>query len=133
MLLNNGTCPNTGSRILHESTVETMFSNQIPQFPDFGRQGISAVIPHDTHPIAELYPAQPRHHPQGWGLSFMLTLEATEQGRGPNSGSWSGMANCYWWVDRSKGVAGFLGTQIVPFAGLSLKLRSITKHLATTN
>ncbi|KIW87187.1 uncharacterized protein Z519_12298 [Cladophialophora bantiana CBS 173.52] len=115
-LLNGGLSPTTNARILRSSTVDIMFLNQIPQFPDFARKGIPSALPEDTNPIPELYPSQPHHQPQGWGLSFMLTLEPTPQGRGPFSASWAGMANCYWWADRHKGVGGFVGTQIVPFA-----------------
>ncbi|EXJ66151.1 uncharacterized protein A1O5_10767 [Cladophialophora psammophila CBS 110553] len=118
-LLNGGLSPTTNARILRSSTVDIMFLNQIPQFPDFARKGIPSALREDTNPIPELYPSQPHHQPQGWGLSFMLTLEPTPQGRGPFSASWAGMANCYWWADRHKGVGGFVGTQIVPFAGES--------------
>ncbi|OAP57940.1 hypothetical protein AYL99_08678 [Fonsecaea erecta] len=118
-LLNGGASPVTGARILQPSTVDAMFENQIPEFPNFARQGIPAAVPDETYPIAELYPAQPHHLPQGWGLSFMLTLQPTVEGRGPGTGSWAGMANCYWWADRIKGVGGFIGTQILPFAGSS--------------
>lgn len=38
MLLNDGTYPKTGNKILEKETVDEMFTNQIPQFPDFGRQ-----------------------------------------------------------------------------------------------
>lgn len=27
---------------------------------------------------------------------------------------WMGLANCFWWIDREKGVAGFLGSQVIP-------------------
>lgn len=109
-----------------------MFENQIPEFPNFGRQGIPAAIPEEIYAIQELYPNQPHHHPQGWGLSFMLTLEPTIQGRGPNTASWSGLPNCYWWVDRSKGVGGFIATQIFPFAGLiTISFLEPDAHLLT--
>lgn len=95
-----------------------MHENQIPHLPNFAREHITPAIPEETYPITEYYPAQPHHQPQGWGLSFMLTLEPTPQGRGPFTACWSGMANLYWWADRHKGVGGFIGTQIVPFAGV---------------
>jgi hypothetical protein len=129
-LLNGGTSPTTGSQILEASTVDLMFENQIPQFPNFARKGIPAAIPQETWPIPELYPAQPHHQPQGWGLTFMLTIEPTPQGRGSLSASWAGMANCYWWADRQKGVGGFIATQILPFAGkrslMDKKVRQIS-------
>lgn len=36
MLLNNDTHPKMGNKILEKETVDEMFTNQIPQFPDFG-------------------------------------------------------------------------------------------------
>jgi hypothetical protein len=38
MLLNDGTHPGTGAQILKKETVDTMFTNQIPDMPNFGRQ-----------------------------------------------------------------------------------------------
>jgi hypothetical protein len=30
--------------------------------------------------------------------------------------AWAGLANSYYWIDRTKGVGGVLSTQILPFA-----------------
>jgi hypothetical protein len=38
-LLNDGVSPKTGNRILKKETVDAMWENQIPQFPDFARNG----------------------------------------------------------------------------------------------
>ena len=92
-----------------------MFTNQIPQFPNFGRQGIPAAKPDLTNPIPNLYP-QPTEQEQGWGISFMMTIHPGLTGRGPNTGWWAGLANLYWWCDREKGIAGILASQILPFA-----------------
>ncbi|KAL2853466.1 beta-lactamase family protein [Aspergillus pseudoustus] len=130
VLLNDGTSPTTNARILQPSTVKEMFENHIPSFPNFARKGIPAAQPQHTFPIPELYPSQPHDKPQGWGLSFMLTLHPTSQGRGPFTGSWAGMCNSYWWADRSHGVGGFIGTQIVPFFDLkAVQLAEETERL----
>lgn len=101
-----------------------MFENQIPEFPDFGRQGIPAGKPEHTNPLPEMYP-QEGNPAQGWGLSFMITHEAGATGRGRNtgmyrfsclsmrkltllSGWWAGIANLFWWCDRERGVAGMV-------------------------
>ncbi|MCJ1366635.1 hypothetical protein MMC16_005765 [Acarospora aff. strigata] len=115
-LLNDGLSPTTNNRILQSSTVQKMFSNQIPEFPDFGRNNIPAVKPDLTNPITELYP-QPPEQPQGWGLTFMLTIHPGATGRGNNTGWWAGLPNLFWWCDREKGVAGIICSQILPFAG----------------
>ncbi len=118
-LLNDGLSPTTNKRILQAQTVQQMFTNQIPQFPDFGRNPIPAVKPELTNPIPELYP-QPPEQPQGWGLTFMLTLHPGATGRGKSTGWWAGLPNLFWWCDREGGVAGIIASQILPFAGESL-------------
>jgi CubicO group peptidase (beta-lactamase class C family) len=84
-LLNNGTSPTTGKQILRKETVEEMFSNQIPDMPNFARNEIQDAIPELTNKIPELYP-QPHDQPQGWGLTFMLTISPGATGRGASTG-----------------------------------------------
>jgi hypothetical protein len=45
-----------------------MFQNQIPEFPDFGRQGIPPSKSDLTNAIPDLYPGKE----QGWGVSCSL-------------------------------------------------------------
>ncbi|TKA62136.1 hypothetical protein B0A49_09306 [Cryomyces minteri] len=113
-LLNDGTSPTTNAQILKPETVAKMFENSIPQFPDFARQGIPAAKCDQTNPLPELYP-QEGQPAQGWGLSFMLTLEAGATGRGKSTAHWAGLPNLFWWCDREKGVAGIIASQVVPF------------------
>lgn len=91
-LLNDGTSPKTSKQILKPETVKEMFENQIPQHPHFSRVGIPAGKSEQTNPIPELYP-QEGNPPQGWGLSFMLTIEPGATGRGRNTAWWAGIAN----------------------------------------
>ncbi|KAH8646179.1 beta-lactamase [Xylariales sp. PMI_506] len=113
VLLNDGTCPKTGVKLLEKSTVDEMFRNQVPQFPDLGRQGIPAAKPDLTNVIPDIYPV-PGKPPQGWGLTFMITESPT--GRPKTAGWWAGLPNMYWWCDRENGVAGIVCSQILPFA-----------------
>jgi CubicO group peptidase (beta-lactamase class C family) len=115
-LLNDGVSPTTGNRILKKETVDAMWENQIPEFPDFARQGLSPANPLYANPAPEFYP-QGGNPPQGWGLSFFLTIQAGETGRGRNTGWWAGISNQFWWCDREKGVAGMICGQILPFGG----------------
>lgn len=46
----------------------------------------------------------------------MLTIEPGFTGRGKNTAWWAGIANLFWWVDREKGVAGMMASQVMPFA-----------------
>jgi len=116
-LLNDGTSPTTGKQILQKSTVEEMFTNQIPDKPNFGRQAIPASKPHLTNPVGELYPI-PGNGPQGWGLTFMLTSGQT--GRSDGTAQWAGLPNLWWWCDREKGVGGIICSQILPFADMKV-------------
>lgn len=113
-LLNNGTSPTTNARILSEDSIKTMFTNSIPQFPDFGRQGTPAAKPELTSPLPEMYP-QAGNPPQGWGVTFMITHEEGATGRGRDTVWWAGLANLFWWVDRENGVAGMIAGQVLPF------------------
>lgn len=118
VLLNDGVSPTTGARLLKKSTVDSMFVNQIPSMPDFGRQGIPAANPILTNPIPEIYPfTRDPKAPQGWGLTFMLTLEDRGlTGRKKGTAHWGGLANLWWWADRESGVAGLICSQFFPFA-----------------
>lgn len=117
MLLNDGVSSQTGNRILQKSTVDEMFRNQIPQFPDFGRQGITAAKKHLTNDLPDLSPNPGK--PQGWGLSFMLA-GSSPTGRSETTASWGGLANLFWWADRENGVGGMIATQILPFADMKV-------------
>ncbi|CRG86869.1 beta-lactamase family protein [Talaromyces islandicus] len=114
MLLNNGTCPRTGAEILRKETVDDMFQNQIPQFPNYSRQGIPASKPELTLPIPQLYPVE-GDPPQGWGITFMKS-NGGPTGRSKDTAHWAGLANLWWWCDRENGIAGMVCTQILPFA-----------------
>ncbi|KAK8067401.1 beta-lactamase family protein [Apiospora hydei] len=114
MLLNDGTCPRPGAKILSKDTVEEMFRNQVPEFPGLGRQGIPAAVPELTNPVPDLYPVEGKP-PQGWGLTFMQS-NGGATGRSTGTGHWAGLANTWWWCDRENGVAGMVCTQILPFA-----------------
>jgi hypothetical protein len=94
--------------------VEEMFRNQVPQFPNLGRQIFFDAKPDLTNIIYDFYHV-PGNPPQGWGLTFMKS-NGGSTGRSKGVAHWAGLANCWWWCDREKGVAGILCTQILPFA-----------------
>ena len=112
-LLNDGTSPRTHKKILNKETVDELFRNQIPEFPNFGRQLIPAAKADLTNQIPDLYPV-PGNPPQGWGLTFMLTGGST--GRSEGTAQWAGLPNLWWWCDRKQGVAGIICSQVLPFA-----------------
>ncbi|KAH3679894.1 hypothetical protein WICMUC_000637 [Wickerhamomyces mucosus] len=112
-IINDGVSPITGNRILQKETVDSMFINQIPQFPDFGRQVLFAKRG-ISRSINDLYP-QEGNPPQGWGLSFFINLTDLPTGRSAGSGFWCGISNVYYWFDRNKGIVGMIASQILPF------------------
>ncbi|KAK1988136.1 beta-lactamase [Colletotrichum cereale] len=112
VFLNDGTCPITKAQILKKETVDEMFTNQIPQLPNFSRLGVQDAKPELTNSLPELYPA-PGNPPQGWGLTFMIAGGPT--GRSDGTAWWAGLPNLFWWCDRENGVAGMVCSQILPF------------------
>ncbi|KIM95494.1 hypothetical protein OIDMADRAFT_34238 [Oidiodendron maius Zn] len=114
MLLSSGSSPITGAQLLQPETVDQMFTNQIPQWTNFGRTPIITGRPEYANSVAELYP-QPHDQPQGFGLTIFLTIKDRATGRGKNTGFWGGPPNLFWWVDRERGVSSIVGGQLVPF------------------
>lgn len=121
-ILNDGVGAKTGNRILKKETIDQMWENQIPQFPNFARAGPDAPPPADTtlaNPTPEFYP-QEGNPPQGWGISMFLTIAPGATGRGANTGWWAGISNQFWWCDREKGVAGMICGQVLPFGDMNV-------------
>ena len=98
------TCP---PQLLHTLT---------PPRPDFARGGPPPAKPELVNASPEFYP-QPGNPPQGWTYAGFLTIEAGPSGRGANTLWWMGLINSFWWVDREKGVAGFLAGQVSAILG----------------
>ncbi len=119
-LLNGGKSPTTSARILSSDSVDTFLTNHVPQFPDFGRQNIPAAYPQGNDP-------------QGWNLAGMMTISPGPTGRGKNTTWWAGIANLFWWLDREKGVAGMIASQILPFGGMSCAVPCFAKWLLCGN
>lgn len=60
-----------------------------------------------------MYP-QPGNPPQGWTFGGFLTPTPSPTGRGANAIWWMGLANCFWWIDRERGVTGVIAAQVLP-------------------
>ncbi|GAD91962.1 beta-lactamase family protein [Paecilomyces variotii No. 5] len=118
VLLNNGRCPKSGAQILKPESVEELVKNQIPEFPDFGRQGILSSKSWISKTSYDIYP-QP-NKPQGWGFAGFHHIHGTPTGRAPGTVFWSGVANLFWFADRERGLGGLIASQIVPFADLAV-------------
>lgn len=96
-----------GERVLKAETVELAFSDHLDTMtlPDVMR----SALPELTNEVA--FPPIA----QGFGLGFHLVFEDIPGMRRSGTGDWAGLFNCYYWIDRSAGVAGALFTQVLPF------------------
>ena len=104
-ILNGGALD--GNRILSPTTVELMGRNHIG---DISIGEIFTAMPQlsndcHLHPGIDLK----------WGLSFILNVQATPEGRAPGTMAWAGLPNAYYWIDRKSGVTVVIATQIMPF------------------
>jgi methyl acetate hydrolase len=104
-ILNNGAM--TDAVLLQPQTVDAMFANQIG---DLKVKTCPAQMPVLSHDLDASFGASAQ-----WGLGLMLHPEGTVNGRAPGSGSWAGLFNSYFWLDRAQGVFGIFATQVLPF------------------
>ncbi|MDM0065015.1 serine hydrolase domain-containing protein [Variovorax sp. J31P207] len=106
MVLNLGQLD--GARVLKPETVTShLMLNQI------GNARVSllkAAVPLTAD--AEFFPGLTKR----WSLAFQINEEAAPTGRSAGSLSWAGLANSFFWIDPSTGIAGMLATQTFPFA-----------------
>jgi CubicO group peptidase (beta-lactamase class C family) len=51
-----------------------------------------------------------------WGLGFLISADHVPGKRSAGSLSWGGINNTYFWVDPSRGIAGVIMMQFLPFA-----------------
>ena len=106
MILNDGELD--GVRVLKPETVATMCENHIG---DLRVQNLKTVAPPFTND-AEFFPGQPKT----WGLTFQINESAADTGRPAGTLMWAGLANSFFWIDRTNGVGGAYLSQILPFA-----------------
>lgn len=106
MLLNQGSLDDV--TILRPETVAEMGRNQIGEV---NVQPLRSVMPARSND-AEFFPGMV----QKWGLGFLINTERSPSGRSPGGLCWAGLGNTYYWIDPTRGIAGVLLTQILPFA-----------------
>jgi methyl acetate hydrolase len=51
-----------------------------------------------------------------WGLGFLITADQVTGKRSPGSLSWGGINNTFFWIDPTRGIAGTIMMQYLPFA-----------------
>jgi methyl acetate hydrolase len=107
MWLNDGAAE-SGEQVLEPETVRMAEANHLG---DLKIKALPGVIPPLSND-AEFFPGMSK----SWGYTFMINEEDAPTGRPAGSLAWAGLANLYYWIDRRNGIAGFWGTQILPFA-----------------
>jgi len=104
MLLGGGTLE--GAQILKPETVDAAFTNQIGEL-DFP----PAIKSADPGSTADFNGGPGLK----WGLGLLLNSEQQPGMRAAGSGSWAGIFNTHFWVDRKTGVTGAIYSQTLPF------------------
>jgi CubicO group peptidase (beta-lactamase class C family) len=105
MIMNGGT--HNGTQVLQKSTVDLMAQNHIGAI-EVGP--LKTAIPSLSNDV-ELFPGMSKK----WGLSFLINTQAVPGGPSANSLAWAGLANTYFWIDRTKRVCGVFASQLLPF------------------
>ena len=106
MFLNDGQGPN--GRVLQADTVEQMCRNGLPAGMTSG--GWKTSIPALSND-GEFDPGIRKT----WAYTFQRNEEKTFTGRPAGSLMWAGLGNLFYWIDRTTGIGGFFGSQILPF------------------
>ncbi len=105
MILRGGT--HDGTQVLRRETVDQMAQNHIGPL-EIG--AMKSAIPPLSNDV-ELFPGMSKK----WGLSFLINTAQAPTGRSAGSLAWAGLANTYFWIDRSKRVCGVFLSQVLPF------------------
>jgi CubicO group peptidase (beta-lactamase class C family) len=106
MILNDGKV--NGRTVLSAQSIAAMRTEQI-----VGRDiGILKAANPALSNDADFFPGQDK----GWSLGFLTNKDKGPHGRSAGSLAWGGLANCYYWADPTRHVAGVLMTQVLPFA-----------------
>jgi methyl acetate hydrolase len=105
MFLNGGELD--GARVLKRETVALMGQNHI------GAVSVPAQKSALPRSADFTFIADGRDK---WGLGFLITTDQVPGKRSPGSLSWGGINNTFFWIDPSRGIAGVIMMQYLPFA-----------------
>ena len=95
-----------GARILRQLTVDAAFTNQIGDL-DFPAE-LPTADPGSTH----TFQVGPGFK---WGYGLLLNTEDIPGMRRAWSGSWAGLCNTHFWVDRTTGICASIYSNFLPF------------------
>jgi len=96
-----------GVQVLRPETVALMSQNHIGPIEVGVFRTAMPALSHDI----ELFPGMSKK----WGLSFLINTQPAPTGRSAGSLAWAGLANTYFWIDRTKRVCGVFLSQLLPF------------------
>lgn len=96
-----------GAQVLRRETVDLMAQDHIAPLDI---PTIKTAMPALSNDV-ELFPGMRK----GWGLSFLINTRDAPTGRTAGSLAWAGLANTYFWIDRSRRVTGVFLSQVLPF------------------
>jgi methyl acetate hydrolase len=105
MILNGGSLG--GVQVLRSETVDLMAQDHIAPLDVPRVKTAMADLSNDM----DLLPGVRK----GWGLSFLINTQPAPAGRAAGSLAWAGLANTYFWIDRTKRVSGVFLSQVLPF------------------
>jgi methyl acetate hydrolase len=106
MLLNGGELE--GARVLATESVAAMAENQIGSL---GVRALETARPDRSSDFSFVADGRDK-----WGLGFLITADGVPGKRSAGSLSWGGINNTYFWIDPSRGIAGVILMQFLPFA-----------------
>jgi methyl acetate hydrolase len=106
MVLNGGTL--SGARVLRAETVDLMGRNQIG---NVSVRALKTAMPERSSDLSFVADGRDK-----WGLGFLISVDEQPGKRSPGSLSWGGINNTYFWVDPTRGIAGVILMQFLPFA-----------------
>src|SRR6266571_7590885 len=96
-----------GTQVLRRETVDLMAQNHLAPLEVTVLKTAAPPLSND----AEFFPGMRK----GWGLSFLINTQQAPTGRSAGSLAWGGLANTYFWIDRTKRVSGVFLSQVLPF------------------
>ncbi|PNS21796.1 hypothetical protein CAC42_394 [Sphaceloma murrayae] len=97
-------------KLLKKETVDMMFQ---PQLSEGSKKALKQTL--DTPEIAKMFIGDfPEPEQYNWGLGGILMERDNEGRRKKGTLIWSGLPNCFWFIDREAGVCGVFGTQVIP-------------------
>jgi len=105
MILNKGRA--NGAQLLKPETIALMAQNHIG---DLNMTKMTSSVAFATNDV-DLYPGMEKK----WGLSFLINMATTPEGRSAGSLAWAGLANTYFWIDPLRDISGVILMQLLPF------------------